>query len=179
MTHAIYQSKRRKQKGINPGIGINFRYEEAAEYLSKCPKFGEVDENDGVKMQLITDRWLVCGVNEEAACDVGTSNRLYHDSPVTITTLTTIRNSTQYSNKMTSKINRTSMFINVDGGNEQSVGGENIVRAPDGIVVNDVNDIIKASTEHGTYKITDEFPCGIKYIKHNQTEGMNSIRTKP
>lgn len=50
MSHAIHQSRGRKDKLINPCIGVSLRYVEAADYLSKCPKFGEVYENGGVSL---------------------------------------------------------------------------------------------------------------------------------
>ena len=49
--HGIFQSRRRKEKERNPGIGTTFKYVEAAEYLAKIPKFGDVDGNGGVNIE--------------------------------------------------------------------------------------------------------------------------------
>lgn len=48
MTHALFQSRRRKDKETNPGIGINFKYIDAAKFLCTIPKFGHVDGDGGV-----------------------------------------------------------------------------------------------------------------------------------
>ena len=48
MTHALFQSRRRKEKETNPGIGINFKYLDAAKFLCSFPKFGHVDGDGGV-----------------------------------------------------------------------------------------------------------------------------------
>lgn len=39
MAHDIYQSRRRREKETNPGIGIGSKYVDSAKYVSKCPKF--------------------------------------------------------------------------------------------------------------------------------------------
>lgn len=72
MDHTIYQSRRKKGKEINPGIGIIFGFVEAAEYLSKCLKFGKIDEHGGIKIKRRIGCYLVSGGNEEADCDIGT-----------------------------------------------------------------------------------------------------------
>lgn len=94
MAHAVYRSKRRKEKEANTGIGIRFCYVEDAEALSKCPTFGEVDENGGVKGQRRIYLSFVSGENEKAYCDVEAPNRLHHGTPVKIAVRIQIDNST-------------------------------------------------------------------------------------
>ena len=48
LTHAIYQSRRRREKESNPGIGISFKFIEDAEFLSSIPKYDEFDGNGAV-----------------------------------------------------------------------------------------------------------------------------------
>lgn len=44
----ICQSRRRRNKERNPGIGIKFKFNRASEYLGTIPKFRAADETGGV-----------------------------------------------------------------------------------------------------------------------------------
>lgn len=66
LTHAIYQSRRRREKDSNPGIGITFKYIETAEYLASIPKFGEVDGNGGVLMERTKSYVPMAGTSNDA-----------------------------------------------------------------------------------------------------------------
>lgn len=47
--HAIKKSRRIRKKESSPGIGIEFKYIEAAEFLGTIPKHGVVDDTGGVR----------------------------------------------------------------------------------------------------------------------------------
>lgn len=58
----IYQRRRRKEEELNPGIVNNFRNLEPAEYLAKCPMFGELYENGGLRISRWTEKKSVMEV---------------------------------------------------------------------------------------------------------------------
>lgn len=82
----------------------------------------------------------------------------YHEISPTITTLTIVLNSTDYSNGITTNDNFTNNFFNRNGSNGRDGDGGNMVRSLDGIVIIDVDEIITNTTEQGTERSTEERP---------------------
>lgn len=48
LAHELFPSRNRREKESNTGIGIYFKYIDAAQFISKIPKFGDVDLTGGV-----------------------------------------------------------------------------------------------------------------------------------
>lgn len=56
VAYDIYQSRYRRQKENNPGIGIKFNFIEAAENLGTITKYGAADETGGVRINRMVQR---------------------------------------------------------------------------------------------------------------------------